>query len=62
MHAIVYGSESGDCNKDEYDITNTLCLWHPRNHCFENMAPSLTQLCAAITAASTFDYPNSQIS
>jgi len=29
MHAILWGSESCDCNKDEYDIQNALCLWNP---------------------------------
>jgi len=28
MHAILLGSESCDCNKDEYDRRNALCLWN----------------------------------
>jgi len=51
MHAILWGSESCDCNKDEYDRRNALCLWNPKNHCFENMAPRLPQSCAAVSAA-----------
>jgi len=62
MHAILWASESCDCNKDEYDWRNALCLWNPKNHCFRNAAPSLPQSCAAVSATPKFDYPNSQIS
>ena len=34
MHAILWGSESCDCNKDKYDSWNALCLWNPKNHCY----------------------------
>jgi len=50
MHSILWGSESCDSNKDEYDRRNALCLWNPRNHCFENTAPSQPQSCAAVSA------------
>jgi len=29
MHALLYGSKLCDCNKDEYDRRNALCLWNP---------------------------------
>jgi len=29
MHAIIWGSESWESNKDEYDRRNALCLWNP---------------------------------
>ena len=29
MLALISGSESCDCNEDEYDRRNALCLWNP---------------------------------
>jgi len=43
IYAILWCSESCDCNKDESDKQNALWLWHPKDHCCENMAPSLPQ-------------------
>jgi hypothetical protein len=55
MHTILWGSKSSDCNKDEYDRRYSLCFWNPNNHCVENMAPSLPQRCAAVSASPKFD-------
>jgi hypothetical protein len=60
IHAILWCSESCDCNKDESDTRSALWLWPSKNHCSENMALSLPQTCAEVLAAPKFDYPNSQ--
>jgi len=62
LHAILWCSESFDCNKDEYDTENAMQLWNPKNHCCENTARSLPQSCAVVSAAPEFDYPIRQIS
>jgi len=51
IHAILWCSESGDCNKDEYERRNALWLWNHKNHYFENTAPSVLQSCAEVSAA-----------
>jgi len=61
IHAILFCSESCDCNKDQYDRRNAFSLWNPMNHWCESMAPSLLQTWSQVTAAPKFDCPNCQI-
>jgi hypothetical protein len=72
IHAILWCGESSDCNKDQYDWWNAVCVWNSKNHWCENMAPSLPQSLysslsssqslpqtgAAVSAAPQFDYFN----
>ena len=51
MHAIVWGSESCDCNKDDYDRRHAMCLCNHEIYCFENTAQSLLLSCAVVSAA-----------
>jgi hypothetical protein len=71
---IPWVSESGDYNKDQYEQWNALWWWNSKNHCGENMAPSLLQsfcrslnssqsllqISTEVLAVSWFDYWNSQ--
>jgi len=51
IYAILRCSESGDCNKGEYDRQNSLWLRNPKNHCCENVASSCLQSCTEVSAA-----------
>jgi len=62
IHAILWCSKACDCNIDKYDRRNALWLWNPKNHCCENMAPSLPQTSAEVTASLKFDFSISWIS
>jgi hypothetical protein len=59
MHAILGGSESCACNKDESDRHNPLCLWNSLNNCFEITAPSHPQSGGVVSDCPKFVYPNS---
>jgi hypothetical protein len=50
MHGILWCSKSGDCNKAEYDRPNALLSWNRKNHCSENVTPSLPQSCTEVSA------------
>jgi hypothetical protein len=41
QHAKSSSSKSHDWNMDEYDIHNISWLWDPKNHCGDNLVPSL---------------------
>jgi len=52
IHAILWHSESCDCNKDQYDRWNTLWLWNPKNHCCVRIWHQVSRRdCAEVSAA-----------
>jgi len=51
IHAIVWCSESCDCNKHQYDRWNALWIWNPKNYWCENMTPSLPQTSAGFSSS-----------
>lgn len=49
--AILWSSESHDCNKHYYNRQNTFCLCNPKNNCCENMIGCLVQIWAEVSSS-----------